>query len=183
MHPINPHAHNGFSYIGLLILVAIMGVTLAAAGDLWQTTRQREKEDELLYAGHQFRLAIQHFYQHSAGGPAYPQALDDLLKDPRAPNTRRYLRRIYPDPITGTTDWGLVKGPNGEIYGVYSKSDAEPLKKANFNLTDAAFEGAKKYSEWQFVFLPKHSPAAAPRPAAQPGNRPTGPVRRPILTR
>ncbi len=173
----DPHAHSGFSYIGLLILVAILGVTLAATGEMWQTTRQREKEDELLYAGHQFRLAIQHFYQHSPGGPAYPQTLDDLLKDPRTPNTRRYLRRIYPDPITGTTDWGLVKGPNGEIYGVYSKSEAEPLKKANFIYADAPFEGATKYSQWQFVFLPKQSPAVAPRTGTQPANRPVAPVR------
>ncbi len=158
----NPNAHHGFSYVGLLILIAILGVTLAATGEMWQTTRKRDKEDELLYAGHQFRQAIQRFYQQSPVGKGYPQTLDDLLKDPRVPNLRRYLRRIYRDPITDTTDWGLVQGPKGEIYGVYSKSEAEPIKKTNFNFADSTFEGATKYSQWQFVYLPRAPAAVAP---------------------
>lgn len=147
-------AQAGFSYIGLLILVAMMGVALAATGDLWQTTRQREREDELLYVGHQFRQAIQRFYQQTPGRvKRYPMSLDELLLDPRFLDKRRYLRKVYIDPMTGSADWGLVKGPNGELYGVYSKSEEVPIKKANFKLADAAFEGRSKYSEWQFTYL------------------------------
>jgi hypothetical protein len=54
--------------------------------------------------------------------------------------------------MTGTTEWGLVSGPNGEIFGVYSLSEEAPLKQANFRLAEKAFEGKTKYSDW--VFMP-----------------------------
>jgi hypothetical protein len=77
--------------------------------------------------------------------------LEDLLQDPRSPGIRRYLRKIYPDPMTGSAEWGLINGPNGEIYGVHSLSEQEPLKKSNFGVADRQFEGMKKYSEWVFM--------------------------------
>jgi type II secretory pathway pseudopilin PulG len=143
----------GFGYIGLLILVAMMGVALAAAGQIWHTAQQREKEQELLFAGGQFRRAIAQFYANTPGkARRYPLHLEELLQDPRHPDTRRYLRKIYRDPMTGTTEWGLVSGPNGEIFGVYSLSEEAPLKQASFRLAEKAFEGKTKYSEW--VFMP-----------------------------
>ena len=75
---------------------------------------------------------------------------------------RRYLRKIYRDPITGVAEWGLVKPDGNSIVGVYSLSDAEPLKQSGFSLADQSFEAKKKYSEWVFV-----SKAAQGSPAAQ----------------
>jgi hypothetical protein len=54
--------------------------------------------------------------------------------------------------MTGRAEWGLLTGPAGEIFGVYSLSDDEPLKQANFRLAEKDFEGKVKYSEW--VFMP-----------------------------
>lgn len=143
----------GFGYIGLLILVAMMSVALAAAGQVWHTAQQREKEQELLFAGGQFRRAIAQFYANTPGqARRYALHLEELLKDPRHPDTRRYLRKIYRDPMTGTVEWGLVRGPDGEIFGVYSLSEDAPLKQANFRLAEKAFDGTTKYSDW--VFMP-----------------------------
>lgn len=145
----------GFSYLGLMILIAIMGVGLAATGEIWATSRQRERESQLLYVGEQYRRALDRYYRNSpVGAPRYPQQLAELLRDPRFPDTRRYLRRLYPDPVTGKAEWGLVKGPAGEIVGIYSLSEAEPLKKAGFGLQDRGFEGKTKYAEWVFVHGP-----------------------------
>jgi type II secretory pathway pseudopilin PulG len=145
----------GFSYIGLLILVALMSVALAAAGELWYTAQKREKEQELLFVGDQFRRALEQFYANTPGqGRRYPQSLEELLLDPRHPGIRRYLRKIYLDPMTGSAEWGLVTGPNGEIFGVYSLSEGEPLKKGNFPLLDKGFEGKAKYSDWVFMRTP-----------------------------
>lgn len=142
----------GFTYIGLLILIAIMGILLAVTGDVWYVAQKREKEQELLFVGNQFRRAIIQFYNQSPPQTnQYATRLEDLLKDPRYPSTRRYLRKIYPDPITGKTQWGLVKGLSGEIYGVRSLSKEEPMKKSNFSLADASFEGKKTYAEWVFI--------------------------------
>ena len=144
----------GFTYIALLIGVAIMGVVLAAAGQLWETAQKREKERELLFIGGEFRRAIAQYSDRSPNPVLrYPLRLEDLLKDPRYPMPQRYLRKIYADPMTGTTQWGLVKGASGEIYGVYSLSDDMPLKTANFDPVDNQFEGRKKYSEWVFTSL------------------------------
>ena len=142
----------GFTYIGVLVLVALMGIALAAAGQVWHTLQQREKEQELLFIGHQFRLALDRYAGHTPGQAGRsPLHLEELLQDPRYPGIQRYLRKIYPDPMTGSAEWGLITGPNGEIFGVYSLSDAEPLKKSNFGFADRQFEGRMKYSEWVFM--------------------------------
>jgi type II secretory pathway pseudopilin PulG len=157
----------GFTYIALLILVAIIGVGLVTTGQVWITAMKREKEQQLLFIGGQFRHAITLYYKNSLGQSArFPMSLEDLLKDPRYLETRRYLRQIYPDPINNSLEWGLVKGPNGEIYGVYSLSQEEPFKKSNFSLADHAFEGKTQYSDWVFRIAVKAG-VAQPAPASQ----------------
>ncbi len=152
-HAAAPQRARGFGYIGLLILVAIMSIGLAATGELWHTAMKREKEQELLFVGGQFRRAIEQFYANTPGkARRYPLNLEELLRDPRYPGTRRYLRKIYRDPMTGGAEWGLVTGPNGEIFGVYSQSEEVPLKQAGFRPAERQFEGKTKYSEW--VFMP-----------------------------
>lgn len=149
------HAESGFTYLLLLALVAVMGIVLAAAGEVWHMKLKREKEQELLFVGDQFRRALNLYNQHTPGNALrYPKSLEELLKDPRYPGVVRYLRKIYPDPITGSTQWGLLKGPNGEIFGVYSLSEEEPVKKSGFSMADQKFEGCKKYSDWVFMYSP-----------------------------
>lgn len=161
----------GVTYIGLLFAIAILGVGLAAAGTVWHTMSQRNKEAELLWVGHQYREAIKQYYYASPGASGYPTSLNDLLKDPRQLGIRRYLRKIYVDPITGTTDWGLVKTPDQQrITGVYSLSEAEPIKSANFDEADKDFEGKSSYQEWKFVFSPVAPGVSAATPTTLPFN-------------
>ncbi len=156
----------GFTYMTVLFMVAIMAGGLALVGEVWSTSNAREREAELLHVGNEYRKAIERYYLL---GPQrqYPKSLADLIKDPRQPGTVRYLRKLYPDPITGKEEWGLVKSADGGFAGVYSLSEAAPLKSAGFAVRDAAFEGKAKYSEWQFVFAPAQ-PAAAQPAAAKP---------------
>ena len=144
---------SGYTYLAVVFLVAIMGVMLAAGAQVWQQAAQREKERELLFIGNEFRKAIGQYYQRSPGTvKKFPNTLDDLLKDERQLATQRYLRKIYRDPFTGNTEWGLLQVAGSGIAGVYSLSQAAPLKSSNFRLADVAFEGADKYSDWQFVY-------------------------------
>ena len=145
----------GFTYIGVLVLVVLMGIALASAGEVWHTMQKREKEQELLFIGHQFRLALKRYADNTPGrSRRAPLHLEELLKDPRHPGIQRYLRKIYPDPVTGSPEWGLITGPGGEIVGVHSLSDGEPLKKGQFEQADTHFEGSMKYSDWVFMPLP-----------------------------
>jgi len=160
-----PQQH-GFAYLTVLFIVAIMTGGLAVIGQVWQTSAVREREAELLHVGNEYRKAIERYYL--AGPGQYPRNLADLIKDPRQPGTVRHLRRIYPDPITGNPEWGLVKAPDGGFAGVYSLSEAGPLKTAGFRVRDAAFEGKTKYTDWQFIYAPTLTGVAqpAPKPAA-----------------
>ena len=155
----------GFTYLGLLILLVLMGVVLAQAGTLWSQTRQREREADLLFYGDQFRRAIAAYYQ--AQNPnTYPRTLDDLLEDPRVPFARRFLRQIYPDPLTGKRDWVLIRAPDRSIMGVYSPAPGVPIKRGGFAAADAAFADAKSYAAWRFEFAGGAPAPPAPVPAA-----------------
>jgi type II secretory pathway pseudopilin PulG len=143
----------GFTYLGLLIAVALMGIGLALIGDVWSTTVKRERERELLFVGAQFRQAIGRYYEGSPGVKQYPRKLEDLLEDKRFPVVKRHLRKIYLDPMTGKREWGLLT-QGDQILGVYSQSKDRPLKVANFQVAEAMFVDSNAYSDWRFVYAP-----------------------------
>jgi len=140
----------GYSYIFVLVLVALIGVGLAGTGQLWHTVMKRERERELLFVGEQMRRALTMYYDSSPGIKRYPTSLEALLEDRRYPNVRRYLRKIYIDPVTGSRQWGLVTLSDGGIVGVHSLSGERPLKTGGFSPRDEQFTGKTKYSDWVF---------------------------------
>lgn len=160
----------GFTYLIVLFMVAIMGAVLAATSMVWHTVAQRDKEQELLFAGHAFRRAIGLYYERTPGtAKQYPKKLGDLLEDKRQVGLTRYLRKIYIDPFTASKEWGLVPGPGGTIMGVYSRSDAVPIKTGNFDKADQDFAGKGSYQDWQFVYAPTQGiPVAATLPPVGP---------------
>ena len=161
-----PGSQRGFTYVALLLAIAILGVGLAAKGVEWDRASQRSKEADLLFIGNEFRRAIALYYYRTPGSAQdLPRSLEELLKDPRYPGTQRYLRRIYRDPLTGRAEWGLVRTPGGAITGVYSLSIEQPIKVNNFSTANKDFVGKTSYSEWQFNFVPAITPSA-PRPGA-----------------
>ena len=158
----------GFTYLMVLALVAAMGFGLAAVGEFTSHAEQRAKEVELLFVGSQFREAIGAYYESTPGiAKRYPQKLEDLLKDTRYPVAKRYLRRIYVDPMTAKAEWGTVEAPGGGIMGVYSKSEARPLKSGNLPRGDESFADAKAYTEWKFTHSPLGLVPAQPDTAKQ----------------
>ena len=142
----------GFTYLGLLVAVAVMGILLAVVGEVVATTARRDREEQLLWVGHQYRSAIARYWNQRR---TYPQALQDLLGSaPDDPVLVRYIRRLYPDPMTDAVDWVLLPAPSGGIMGVASSSSRAPLKTAHFDDADKAFEDASTYGDWKFVFQP-----------------------------
>lgn len=118
----------GFTYLAVLFLVVAAGLGVASLGETWSHARQREKEAELLWIGNQYVQAIGLYYERSPGTvKRYPETLEDLLQDQRFLTTQRYLRRIYPDPITGKADWDLIAGPGGGIMGIKSRALGRPI--------------------------------------------------------
>jgi type II secretory pathway pseudopilin PulG len=161
----------GFTYVGLLIAIVIMGLMLTVAGRVWSTTEQRERETQLLWVGHAYRMAIASYY---ASGHAYPATLQNLLLDDRSPVPVRHLRRLYPDPVTGAADWLLIPTPGGNgIMGVASSSQRVPIKRKSFEAVDHSFTDTECYCLWQFVYYPNRFNRFSPRPPStglQPGS-------------
>ena len=100
----------GFTYLTVLFAIAFMGLGLALAGEAWHTALMREREAQLLYTGNQYRRAIERYYL--SGLNQFPRTLEDLLKDPRKPQT-----------------------------GAFSFSKDPALARATFEMADAAARG------------------------------------------
>ena len=164
----------GVVLLAFLLALALAGIGALAAMDVWATTRQRERERQLLFVGHQFRAAIREYYLGgpSGAGRALPPSLDVLLDDDRYPVPVHHLRRLYLDPMTGSADWGLLMAGD-RIMGVYSKSDSPPLKQKGFDPADSTFEDKTAYHDWVFAYVPGRragvvAPGRAPAPIAPP---------------
>lgn len=173
----NRGRHEGFTYVGVLILVALLGFALAGAGQAWRHQAQREREAELLFAGAQIRSAIVSYLANSPGSAEYPPTLEALLEDRRLPAVRRHLRRIYVDPMTGRPDWVPILS-GGRITGVHSRSAGVPFRRTGFDPDSSDFADAATYRDWRFV---AQGGAAAGQPAAgaagvpAPGATPVAP--------
>ena len=141
----------GAALLLTMFLVAVMGILLAVAGQVWRTDMQREREAQLLFVGTEYARALSRYAAATPPGlPTLPERLEQLLLDQRQPTPMRHLRRLYRDPITDGPDWGLVKSGD-RIVGVYSLATGVPFKQAGFGDANAGFAGARSYAGWRFV--------------------------------
>ncbi|MGE5850792.1 MAG: type II secretion system protein [Candidatus Methylomirabilota bacterium] len=114
----------------LLASILIIGIATAGVAQLWSTQLKREKEAELLFRLGEFRRAIA---RYRADHNRLPKELKDLLDDRTQLQARRYLRRIYTDPMTGKADWNLdlLMDRDGTVAGIRdlrSRAEGKPLK-------------------------------------------------------
>jgi len=145
---------SGFSYIGLLVIIAVLAVVAAGTVQTGAVVQRRDAEDEEIAVGLEFKTAVRSYFEATPSGmpSSAPRSLQDLLRDPRFPNPKRYLRKIYNDPLTGKPDWGLIHSPEGGILGVYSKAQGVPIRQDNFPDELFFFKNKKTYRGWVFVY-------------------------------
>ena len=132
--------NSGFTYIGLLLLIAISSAGLAMLGERWSTTLHRGREAELHFRGQEIKRAIASYLAASAPqGQALPTQLQDLLEDSRSGESKRHLRRIYTDPFTGQADWELIRAETGGgLIGVRSRAQVPAMNTKGLQPIDAA---------------------------------------------
>ncbi len=155
--------------IMLMFLLFIMSLGLMVAYPVWKTQIQREREDELIFRGNQYVEAIRLFQAKNPG--RFPKDFKDLVE-------KKFLRRLYPDPMTASGEWNIILqsnqarqrgsggapqevlvGPpaaiasinNPQIIGVVSSSTAKSVKIYNEKDT---------YDQWLFYLGqdPKRTP-------------------------
>jgi type II secretory pathway pseudopilin PulG len=148
----NQPAANGFAYLSLLIFLALMSFFCAMAVQVGSLVHRRAAEQALLDVGLEFARALSSYSdQTPAGMNDQPLSLQELLLDTRQTERFRHLRKIYPDPMTGSTEWGLEIDPDTRrIMGVFSLSTQKPIKVGNFQPGLETFNKKEFISEWVF---------------------------------
>lgn len=142
---------DGFTYLGVLFLVGLLSLTATMAAVVPASANQRERERDLVFAGHQYMDALNRYHAAFPGHvKRWPSRLEDLLQDDRTASTLRHLRRIYVDPMTQRAQWGLIRLPDGSIVGVHSLSERRPLDRARVSV-DFAVPSTRSYREWRFM--------------------------------
>lgn len=164
----------GFTYLGVLFLISVLAITAAAASAVWSVAGQRDAERELVFVGRQFALAIERYRARSTDPVlTYPRRLEDLLRDDRGVTPQHHLRRLYVDPMTGDSKWGLIRLPDGGIVGVHSLSDRKPFPRTHVVAGFSAPESTS-YREWQFI-APSAADLAAMLSASRSATQPEAP--------
>lgn len=119
----------GFTLVELLVVMSIIALLMSIAVPRYFHSTDKAREAVLKQNLAQMRDAIDKFYGDRG---RYPDALDDLV-------SRKYLRRIPPDPITDSPRTWLTAPPEvtgiGRVYDV--KSGAPGV----------ALDGSK-YGDW-----------------------------------
>jgi type II secretory pathway pseudopilin PulG len=142
----------GFTFVVVLVLLALTALGMSLAGPLWSEQMRRERERELLRIGTMYAKALRDYYHASPGSDKeYPQQLEQLLMDTRFVGTRRHLRKLYPDPISPKQAWGLMRDEQGGIVGVYSQSFAAPIATRPIDIGVVRLPPGQHYSDWKFM--------------------------------
>ncbi|MEN9889901.1 MAG: hypothetical protein RLY78_196 [Pseudomonadota bacterium] len=117
------HPRRGLTWPLLLFLLALTAAGLGSAAPAWWAQAQAEREREWSWRAEQYVRALDDWARASPDGqPRRPQSLEQLLRDERQAPVRHHLRRLYPDPWTGRTDWLPVRAADGGIVGLRSRS-------------------------------------------------------------
>ena len=133
---------HGFTFIELMITVAIVALLASIALPLAEVTYQRNREQDLRHALREIRGAIDAYkraadegaIERKADESGYPPTLQALVQG--VPDKRKtddsklyFLRRVPADPMGGE-DWGLRSyaspatepQPGKDVFDVYSRS-------------------------------------------------------------
>ncbi len=105
---------NGFTLIELLVVMAIIATLLTIAVPRYMNSVERSKEAVLHETLAVTRQALDKYY---ADNGKYPDSLADLI-------SKKYLRSLPSDPITGNAETWLIVHPDapekGEVFDIRS---------------------------------------------------------------
>ncbi|MDH4479320.1 MAG: type II secretion system protein [Rhodoferax sp.] len=145
-------SQQGYTYIGLLVLVAVTATLSAGLLRTGAVMQRYGAEEALLDAGSELANALRTYALATPPGKnPRPQRMEDLLRDPRFPKMIvRHLRRVPLDPMTGQALWGeLLSQSEPGIDAFHSLSDLRAVR-TTFKPKYADFVSKRYYREWLF---------------------------------
>lgn len=92
---------DGYLLLTVLVMIFLVLLALSVAAPRVAKEIQRDKEEEAVQRGLQYKRAIKLYYKKFG---AYPSDIKQLENT----NQIRFLRKRYKDPITGQDDWRLI---------------------------------------------------------------------------
>ena len=103
----------GYSLLMVVFLVATMLILAATAVPNVLVQGRREREEEMIWRGEQYKRAIGMYFSKFG---RYPTKIDDLTKQT---NGVRFLRQAYTDPMNKEDgSWRFIYvGANGQLIG------------------------------------------------------------------
>ena len=98
-----PHSsEEGYILLWVIFLLAILTISLSVAVPRIAKEIQLDRERETMARGKQYTRAVQLYYRKFH---AFPPNMDALVKTSEI----RFLRKKYPDPMTGKDDWKPIR--------------------------------------------------------------------------
>ena len=94
-------SEKGYILLSLMLLMTLMLIALTIEAPRIAQQIKREKEEELIHRGTEYKNAIRKYFRKFGH---YPVSLDQLENT----NNVRFLRKRYKDPFTGKDDWRLL---------------------------------------------------------------------------
>jgi general secretion pathway protein G len=108
---------NGFTLIELLVVMVIIATLLTIAVPRYFSSVEKSKEAVLRQDLALMREALDKYYGDNG---TYPESLDTLV-------SRRYLRNVPRDPVTGeSTTWIIVPPDDPTKGGVFDVKSGAP---------------------------------------------------------
>lgn len=156
----------GFTYLGVLWLLALSSAGVAVVTESWTLAARRERERELVFRGEQIRAAIDRYRRAYPARSEWPRSLDDLLEDRRQEQVHHHLRRRFSDPFAPDSGWGEIREVGGGLIGVHSTASLPPLGRGPRD--DDRTAPATRVSDWRFIVT---GAIEADRPTPTQGNR------------
>jgi general secretion pathway protein G len=154
------YREDGYSFVELIVVTAILLILASAVMPLAQVTSQRQREAELRRSLREMRVAIDRFKdavdrgqvattELEPGNEGYPPDLETLVEGIGTANDAsgrklKFLRRIPLDPMTGNTEWGrrsYQDSPDSTSWGGKNVFDVHSTS------TGTALDGTK-YRDW-----------------------------------
>jgi general secretion pathway protein G len=137
---------SGFTFIELLIVVAVLALLASIALPMAEVTVQRNKEQDLRRSLREIREAIDAYkraadegqIERGADKSGYPPTLAALAEgvaDKKTGQSVYFLRRVPRDPMSENGEWGLrsyksppsAPQPGDDVFDVFSRSDDSGL--------------------------------------------------------
>lgn len=160
-HDFGTAGEQGYVLLSLLLMASLLVIAAAAVAPRIAQQVQRDREEELIHRGMQYRRAIRAFAKSTG---RFPTGLEELQNT----NGTRFLRKAYKDPITGG-EFRLLHPSDIQATGAGTNPGPQPDQKTSLPPDASASIGAAPATD-----QPQVDPAAEAQgtQAAAPGAPP-----------